>query len=90
MPLAYVYWFHTPVGRAERDINMYKVQYKHREDKRRVGGVVKLSYLCRLVQLVPAYGAKVNPGLTSANSMDVWKNYYINSFMDKETYQAVW
>jgi hypothetical protein len=69
---------------------MYKVQYLRQMDNQRIGGIVKLSYLCRLIQLIPAYGPKVNTELSSANSMDVWKSYYVNSFMDKETYQSVW
>jgi hypothetical protein len=69
---------------------MYKVQYLRQADNQRIGGIVKLSDLCRLIQLIPAYGAKVNTELSSTNSMDVWKSYYVNSFMDKETYQSVW
>lgn len=88
--LAYVYWF-TEIQRVpERDLNMYKVRYEREPDGLRIGAVVKLSRLSRLVQMIPVYGAQVNPDLTSENSMDVWRDYYLNSFMDKETYQSVW
>jgi len=69
---------------------MYKLHYIRGDDNIRTGGVVLLSSITRLVQMVPAYGATVNPELTAANSMDRWRHYYLNSFMDKETYQAVW
>ncbi|KAG8824504.1 hypothetical protein FRC17_009084 [Serendipita sp. 399] len=89
-PLAYVYWFSDPSSRPERNINMYQVRYLRGDDRRRIGGIIPLNSICRLLQLVPKYGSCVNPELTKENSMDVWKDYYINSFMDKETYQAVW
>jgi hypothetical protein len=69
---------------------MYKVRYERGPDGVRIGEVVKLTRLCRLVQMIPVYGPQVNPDLTSENSMDVWRDYYLNSFMDKETYQSVW
>jgi hypothetical protein len=90
VPLAYVLRFSKPKPAAEPDINMYKVEAIRDADGRRYGKVVALKSIARLIQLIPVYGAHVNPGLTAENSMDVWKFYYINSFMDKETYQAVW
>jgi hypothetical protein len=60
------------------------------DDNFRTGGIVLLSSITRLVQMVPTYGVTVNLELTAENSMDRWRYYYLNSFMDKETYQAVW
>jgi hypothetical protein len=90
VPLAYVYWFSNPPRKAEPNINMYKLHYIRGDNNVRTGGIVLLSSITRLVQMVPAYGATVNPDFTVANSMDRWRHYYLNSFMDKETYQAVW
>jgi hypothetical protein len=89
-PLACVYWFSKVPVSPERNINMYKVRYLHDDENRRVCGIVPLSSICRLLQLVPIFGPRMNPQLNASNSMDVWSSYYINSFMDKETYQAVW
>jgi len=69
---------------------MYKVRYRRRPDKSRIGSIIPLRSVHRLVQLVPVYGPCVNPRLTAENSMDVWDSYYVNSFMDKETYQAIY
>jgi Plavaka transposase len=90
LPMAYVYWFSKPSPRAERDINMYKLQYLRGAGNARIGGIVVLSSISRLIQMVPVYGPQVNPQLSSDNSMDLCQSYYVNSFMDKETYQAVW
>ncbi|KAG8798922.1 hypothetical protein FRC16_006244 [Serendipita sp. 398] len=90
VPLAYIYWFSHLPSRTERNINMYQVHCLRESDRSHIGEVIPLSSICRLVQLVPKFGNWANPELTKDNSMDVWKYYYLNSFMDKETYQAVW
>jgi hypothetical protein len=90
VPLAYVYWFHETRREADDNVEMYSVEYIRYPDNRRVGSVIPLASICRQVQLVPCYGAQVHPTLNSNNSMDAWRRYYINSFFDKECYQAVW
>jgi Plavaka transposase len=90
VPMAYVYWFSKPSHTAERDINMYKLQYLRGAENVRTGGIVLLSSISRLIQMAPVYGPEANPRLSSENSMDLCQSYYVNSFMDKETYQAVW
>ncbi len=88
-PLAYVYLFDEIPRRPERDIHMYCVSYV-RVDQDRVGKIVDLASVTCLLQLVPVYGERMDRYLTFQNSMDVWDPYYINSFMDKETYQSIW
>ena len=90
VPLAYVYWFSDPLPMAELDINMYKVQYLRGGNNYRTGGIIFLRNISRLIQLVPFFSPNINPDLSVDNSMDVWRHYHVNSFMDKETYQAVW
>jgi hypothetical protein len=88
--MVYVCLFSKPSPTAERDINMYKLQYMRGAENVRIGGIVLLSSISRLIQMAPVYGPQVNPRLSSENSMDLCQSYYVNSFMDKETYQAVW
>ena len=89
VPLAFVYWF-SDQDYKEMPLDMYSIQYRRNPDKTRVGGIVRLSSFSRLVQLVPVFGSLANPALTSENSMDEWRKYYINPFMDKESYQSLW
>lgn len=89
-PLAFVYWFSEPRSRAEPDINMYKVRYLRDPSGHRVGGIVPLHLIHRLIQLIPVFGAQIDPRLTEKNSMDIAGEYYVNSFMEKEVFQAVW
>lgn len=90
IPLAFVYWFSTPEPRAEPDIHMYQVNFLRNPDKHRQGSIIPLSHVHRLIQLIPVFGARANPLFSVHNSMDTATKYYVNSFMDKETYQAVW
>jgi hypothetical protein len=69
---------------------MYQVEYQRTNGHLRLGGIVLLSSIRRLVQLIPIYGPRIDPALTMENSMDEAHSYYINSFLDKETYQSVW
>lgn len=89
--LAFVYWYTSLEDEVtELDINMYKVSMLHRGDRQRTGAIMFLECIKRLVQLVPVFGDRVNRDWTIRNTMDIAQDYYINSFMDKETYQAVW
>jgi hypothetical protein len=88
--LAYVYWFSKLAPTAEKDILMYKVRPEKSDGRHRDGEVIKLCSVHRLVQLIPIHGATINPDLTPENCIDRWHQFYVNSFMDKETYQAVY
>jgi hypothetical protein len=71
---------------------MYRVKYLYEENarNRRIGRVIPLSLVTRLVQLVPKFSSLEDRQLSAHNSMDICPEFYINPFMDKETYQAVW
>jgi hypothetical protein len=86
---AYVQWFSPPKRTPERDINMYMVS-RMDEDGERRGAIIPMSTIARFVQLIPKFGSNALAELTAQNSMDICRDYYINSFADKEIYQAVW
>jgi hypothetical protein len=54
--------------------------------------IIALDSISRFVQLVPRFGKKAlgEVRLDTYTSMDVCKYFYINSFADKEIYQAVY
>jgi hypothetical protein len=60
------------------------------EDGVRNGTIIPIASIARFIQLVPKFGSITAPELTAQNSMDICRDYYINSFADKEIYQAVW
>jgi len=58
-----------------------------RTDGSRTGDIIPLSH-CRMpVQLVPRFGAKADPRLTSATSMEWSKEFYLNRYFDKDIFQ---
>jgi hypothetical protein len=89
VPLAYVQWFSRPKAVAEPNICMYQVSRDDASGIRR-GSIIPLDAISRFVQLIPKFGSLAADELTSVNSMDICRDYWVNSFADKEIYQAVW
>jgi hypothetical protein len=69
---------------------MYQVERQLLEDGNAKGMLIDISSIVRFVQLVPNFGPKVSLTLTPQNAMEYCKSFYINSFSDKESYQAVY
>ncbi len=90
IPFAYVYWFFKPSKQAKKNINMYSTQYKRRADGSRRSGIVPLKCIRKLLQLTPVHGGTVSDTLSVDNSMDVSPGYWVNPFMDRETFQTIW
>lgn len=89
--MGFVYWYTSLEGESkEPDINMFKVSNLYQQDRQRRGGIVPLQCIKRLLQLIPVFGDRLNRSWTVKNVMDLEIEYYINPFMDRESYQAVW
>ena len=88
-PLLYVERFSKPT-RIEKDINMFLVERLLGRNNHPVGDVVELSAVVRQIQLVPKFGSHIKSSINSSNSLHICKRFYVNSFMDKENYQAIW
>lgn len=86
---AYVEWF-SELRVPEKDIKMYRVQ-RVIHDGKRAGDIIPIEAISRFVQLVPYFGvnATKEPAMTAANSMDVCRYFYLNSFADKEIFLSV-
>jgi hypothetical protein len=73
----------------EPGIDMFTVVRHFRSGQMRMGDVMRLRNVRRLVQLVPKFGRYANPELTKDNSAEICTEYYINNFDDKETFHAI-
>jgi hypothetical protein len=51
-----------------------------------MGAIVPLYHVCRSVQLVPKFGERVDPTLTSRTSFDASRDFYLNHYFDKEDF----
>lgn len=85
--LAYVQWF--DYERYDDKSQLQIVGRKHRANGRPFGDVVELGTIVRPLQLTPVFGTKANPLFNPENVLDIGVLYYVNSFWDKELYQAV-
>jgi hypothetical protein len=90
VPLLLVYWFTHPLPRPEKDVKMYQLKRRFTSDGRPLASIVEMGSVARFVQLIPRLGRKVHPDLTKDNVMDRCNTFLLNSFTDKEIYQAVW
>lgn len=64
----------------------YVVQRSTRANGSRLGDVVPLLQARIPIPLVPRYGVKADPKLTSRNSLEYSTEFYVNRFFDKEVY----
>jgi hypothetical protein len=70
---------------------MYRIE-RQMEDGHPKGDILPLESISRFVHLVPHFGMKTrdDPALTNLTSMEKCRYFYVNSFADKEIYQAVY
>jgi hypothetical protein len=54
--------------------------------------VISVASIARFVQLIPVFGPNPDdePELNANTSMAIVRDYYVNSFADKQIYQSVY
>ena len=65
---------------------MYVVKRATRSNGTRMGDVVPLTQIRSTAPLIPRYGSRAHPKLTSRNSMEFSTEFYLNKFFDKDLY----
>ena len=65
---------------------MFVLKRSSRSNGTRIGDVIPLSQTRIPAPLIPRYGLKADPKLTSRNSLEFSTEFYLNSFFDKELY----
>lgn len=75
----------TPVP----DLEMFLVRRCLCSDGRALGDIVLLDNVRRVVQLVPKFGSAAPNNMTCDNSLEIGREFYINSFVDKEIFHAI-
>lgn len=75
---------------TEPNIDMYLVKRVLTPNGCPSGEVVKASVLSQCIQLVPMYGERADPSLTSHDVLDKPEAWYVNSFWKKSIYRTVY
>lgn len=89
-PLIYVQWFKYPT-RTNPDINMHITSRSLDVEGNRRGEVVELAQVARRIQLIPKFGTRIPADMNTDTIMEMDDySYFVNSFFDKENYQAVY
>ena len=66
---------------------LYILKRALRTDGSRIGDIIPLSH-CRMpIQLVPRFGTKANTNLTSKNSMEQSREFFLNAYFHKDDFQ---
>ena len=66
---------------------LYLMRHALRTDRLHIGDVIPLSHCCMPIQLVPRFGTKADVRLTSRNSMEWSREFFLNTYFDKDTFQ---
>lgn len=69
---------------------MYEVVRSLRGDQTRKGEIIELTEIWRPVQLIPKFGLMCPPEWTCDTAVEEAKSFFVNCFLDKETYQSVY
>ncbi|KAH0838797.1 hypothetical protein J3R83DRAFT_7194 [Lanmaoa asiatica] len=72
-----------------RCLEMFLVQCWRRRNGRCLGNVVPLDSVRQIVQLIPKFSAKALQNMTCNNSLEIVKEFYVNSFTDKEMFHTI-
>jgi hypothetical protein len=66
---------------------LYVFKRALRADKTRIGDIIPLSHCRAPVQLVPRFGDYADARLTSSNSMEWSREFFLNAYFDKDIFQ---
>lgn len=68
---------------------MYILKRAKRLNGTIIGGIIPLSQIRALVDLVPRFGAEAHPHLTKANSLQYSTEFFLNKYFNKELFFAL-
>ena len=87
--LAYVEWF-TKFTTPGSDHGMYKISRALNRDKERRAGIIPVESFERSCHLIPEFGPVAPRNWTSSNVLDECKYFFVNPFIDCNTYKLLY
>ena len=93
-PLLYVQHFtFTGTPANHPDVGMFSLHRKFVSNPDgslcRVGSIVSMLDVVHAVELIPKYGASARRDVTSETCLEVYDDFYLNNFSDKEWYYTM-
>ncbi|KAG1767064.1 Zn-finger domain-containing protein [Suillus placidus] len=82
--LAYLEWF-MPLQEPDPSSGLRQVSHSTRQLHRNAA-VIYIDEIVRPCHLIPKMGPSVDPGWTSANAYEMANDFYLNTFIDLETF----
>lgn len=74
----------------DNNVEMFRVVRSYTGNRRREGRIIRLIDIWRPVELIPVFGKKCPPNWNSTNAVESAKEFYVNSYSDKEVYQSIY
>ncbi|KAI1782635.1 hypothetical protein LXA43DRAFT_977455 [Ganoderma leucocontextum] len=87
--LAYVEWF-TKFTTPDPDHGMYKISRALTRDKERHASIIPIDSLERSCHLFPDFGPAAPRNWTSSTVLDECKTFFVNPFVDRNTYKLLY
>ena len=92
-PLLYVQFFEVVDG-PDDVMKMYKIRCKHflglnSQSHQCAVGVIPITAVTHTVELIPIYSRCHNHEATAAVSLEVYDEFYLNNYSDKEWYHMI-
>ena len=89
-PCALVHWFNYAADEPDELTGMWMVKLSFLGDNTRYLSVVHIDSIVRTAHLIPIFGQEFVPlGVNSHNSLDVYRGFYVNHFIDHHAFELV-
>lgn len=71
-------------------IEMFRVVRSYNRNNKREGRIIRLTDIWRPIELIPSFGKACPRNWNSENAVECAKEFYVNCFVDKESYQSIY
>lgn len=91
-PCALVHWFSRVGDNADEDTGLWMVELDHdTADGSPHAAVIHLDTILRAAHLIGVYGSDILPkDMSSADSLDAFRSFYVNKFIDNHAFQIAY
>jgi hypothetical protein len=71
------------------NIDMFLLHRHLRANSMRMGDIIRLTDVCKVVELVPRFSARMDHAVDCDNCPETSDSFYLNNFADKETFHTI-